>query len=253
MGRTLLKHSRFYADGINLSGFTRAFGPLMWEFEEVDATCPPGDDAKGYLVGQPTITPTVLNSVMDPATPGVYDINAPGTYRHVMAPLGIGAAPAAGDPVFMGKFLHKGFHSGDDSGLMIATLPFGPNYADGSPAYEVPWGVLLHAYAARTAVNAAVGIDDYGAATALGGYMAYQVFSSDGTATVKVQDAAVNADGSFADLAGATTGVVDFTTAQAGIVELGKTATVRRYLRWQIVLGTATTITFALAFHRGLR
>ena len=39
-------------------------------------------------------------------------------------------------------------------------------------------------------------------------------------------------------------------TPASGMVAISTTATVRRYLRWQISLGTATTATFALAFIR---
>ena len=77
----------------------------------------------------------------------------------------------------------------------------------------------------------------------------YQVFSGDGTASIKVQDASTNSDVSFADLL--SSGSVNFSTPKSGIVALAKTATVKRYVRWQIALGTATTVTFALAFVRG--
>jgi hypothetical protein len=44
--------------------------------------------------------------------------------------------------------------------------------------------------------------------------------------------------------------VIDCATPKFGIIELAKTATVGRYLRWQIALGTASSVTFALAFMR---
>jgi hypothetical protein len=78
----------------------------------------------------------------------------------------------------------------------------------------------------------------------------YQVFAGNGTATLKVQDAATNTNPSFADLSGATSGSVNCATPSAGVVAISTTATVRQYLRWQIVFGTATTVTFALAFVR---
>jgi len=133
---------------------------------------------------------------------------------------------------------------------MAVNIPFGAWDVANLIDYEKPWGVLVHANGAETAVNSAAGIDDRGAATAACGYLVYQVFAGNGTATVKVQDAAINSDGSFSDLSGATSGVTDFSTPAAGIVAIGTTATVRQYLRWQIVLGTATTVTFALSFCR---
>ncbi len=79
-----------------------------------------------------------------------------------------------------------------------------------------------------------------------------QVLAGNGTATIKTQHAALNLDGSFADLGGCTTGVVDCSSPFAGIYNTtAVTTTVNQYLRWQIVLGTATSVTFALAFVRG--
>jgi hypothetical protein len=69
--------------------------------------------------------------------------------------------------------------------------------------------------------------------------------------TLKVQDAATNSNGSFSDLSGATSGsITAAVTPQSGMVALGTTATVRRYLRWQLVFGTATTCSFTAAFIR---
>ena len=80
--------------------------------------------------------------------------------------------------------------------------------------------------------------------------MIYQLFSSDGTVTLKTQDASTDSNPSFGDLL--TSGSLDASAIPvAGIVALSKTATVERYTRWQIVLGTATTCTFALMFVRG--
>jgi len=113
-----------------------------------------------------------------------------------------------------------------------------------------PFGVLLRPKTATVAVNTAVGVDDELAATAAGGFMCYQVTAGNGTATLKVQDAAVNTDGSFADITGVTSGSINCAVVQHGIIA-STTLTVRRYLRWQIVFGAATTVTLALAFTRG--
>ncbi len=81
--------------------------------------------------------------------------------------------------------------------------------------------------------------------------MMYQVLAGNGTATLKVQDAATNTNPSFADLTGATTGVITCAAGVHGFVQLGVTATVRQFLRWQIVWGGATSVSFALGFMRG--
>ena len=70
-GRMILKNTRVYVDGYNLSGYARSVGPLNWECGEVDLTAPMGDAIKGVLPGQPSITLGALNTVLDPtATTG---------------------------------------------------------------------------------------------------------------------------------------------------------------------------------------
>jgi hypothetical protein len=88
----------------------------------------------------------------------------------------------------------------------------------------------------------------------------YQIFASNaaGTATITVQDAAVNNDGGFALCQTLTSGAIGFADIPcAGIVALdniGASAAVRQYLRWQLALaGGMTTCTFALAFVRALQ
>ena len=171
-----------------------------------------------------------------------------------MVAVGIQAEPAQGDPVFMGQFEQKGFGKEINTGVYL-NIPFEQSSIRGTTlAYDNPWGRLLRPKTATTAANTAVGIDDYGAATAFGGYMTYQVFAGNGTATIKVQHAAANNDGSFADLGGATSGEIDCSAVKYGIVATtARTTAVNQYLRWQIALGTATSVTFALGFHRALR
>lgn len=254
-GRTVSKHSRFYADGYDLSGYVRSFGPLAMEVE-AGADAALTDEVKNVLPGVATLGIGALNGFFDnTATSGLHVVaNGAGVKRVVMAPIGVQAAPAQGDPVFVGEFEQLDYAAQPEANFVVASIPFGMSANDGAiKAYTKPWGVLLAAKSARTAVNSSAGVDDYGAATAFGGFLCYQLFTSNGTVTLKVQDAATNADGSFADLSGATSGSLNASvTPAAGIVALGATATVRRYLRWQLVFGTATTATFALAFVRSL-
>lgn len=255
-GRTLPKHTRVYVDGYDLSGAGRTIGPLTWEYAEVDMTAPMSDAIKGYLLNQVNIGLGTFNGVLDNTTGAIHAVgSAISSPRNVMVPLGIRAAPAIGDPVFVGVFNQLSYNAADDGGAVVANIPFGAWNVNSEIAYTKPWGLLIHNKQAETAVNSAVAPSsmDNGAATTAGGYLMYQVFTANGTATVKIQDSATNAnDAAFADLSGATSGVVDASsTPKSGLVALGITATVRRYLRWQIVLGTATTVTFALAFVRG--
>lgn len=248
-GRTIIKHTRIYVGGYDLSGYSRSIGPLAWSFDETDLTTIT-DAVKGILPGHAMFGVGTQNGVMDnTATSGLHTLMAAGAGSKyaVMIPIGIQAAPAQGDPAYCGEFELSSYMS---EGPYVNLQWAQPSVAGTTLAYKRPWGSLLHASGAETAVNTAVGIDDIGASSALGGYLMYQVFAGNGTATIKVQDAATNTNPSFADITGATSGSVDCSTPRAGIVAIGTTAAVRRYLRWQIVLGTATTVTFALAFVR---
>jgi hypothetical protein len=250
-GRTVNKWIRVYADGYDLSGYSREIGPLLWSFDESELTCF-SDAVKGVLPNHATLGIGTLNGVMDnTATSGLHAVlNAPGTIRTVMIPVGIQAEPIQGDPVYMGQFEQQGYYEEGDSASYVS-IPFAmPSASNTTLAYNNPWGYLLRPKTATTAVNTAVGIDDIGASTAFGGFMEYQVFAGNGTGVIRVQDAATNVDGSFADLSGCTTGVISFTAPTSGIIAIDRTATVRRYLRWQVTFTTSTSVTFALAFVR---
>jgi len=254
-GRTVPKWVRFYADGYDLSGYSRTVGPLTWEYSEADLTCQMGDAVKGYLPDQPTFGIGTLSAVFEANVGGtaMHDILvAPGSGRDVMIPIGIRAAPAPGDPAYVGKYQQVDYKAVEEGRAALVSLNFAEWDGGDLPSYDEPWGILLHENSAETAVNAGTADHDYGAQTTYGGYMAYQIFAGDGTATIKVQHSAINNDVNFADLGGCTTGVIDCSTPSAGILNTTLvTTTVEQYTRWQIVLGTATTVTFALVFVRG--
>lgn len=251
-GRTVAKHARVYMDGYDISGDTRSIGALMCQFEEADMTCLT-DAVKGALPNQATLGIGTLNCVMNnTASSGIHAVlSSAGQQRTVLVTIGSRTDPAQGDPAYCAVLQQKDYLLDPNNAGVYLNISFDKTSSSAtSLLYARPWGWLLHAKGAETAANTAVGIDDNGGASAFGGYMMYHVFAGNGTATIKVQDAAVNSNGSFADLSGATTGSIDCTTPKHGIVALGRTATVRQYLRWQMVLGTATTVTFALAFVR---
>jgi hypothetical protein len=247
-GRTVQRWARVYVDGYDMSGYARSLSPLNWTFDEADLTAI-GDSVKGFLPSQVNLGVGTINANLDnTATSGSHVVlSSSGVSRNVMIALGMRAVPAAGDPVYMGRFQQQAYQAAEDGGAMTVSIVFDDYDAANQINYVKPWGELLHAAGAETAVNAGAGVDGL-AASAFGGYLMYQVLAGDGTATIKVQDSANNS--TWLDLTGATSGVIDCSSPSAAIVQLGKTATVRQYLRWQIVLGTATTVTFALAFVR---
>lgn len=253
-GRTLSRWTKIYAGGYDLSGYRRSVGALPWTFDAPDVSG--GDDGcDNNLIGQSTIGPFGFTGLLDnTATSGLHTLMAtPGSAWDIMVPIGMRAAPAQGDPVWMGKFWHKSYLPSDEGGAVIATLEFMGWDAADMIAYRKPWGTLVHALSAATAANSAAGYDDgAGAETTAGGYLMYQItaVAGTGTATISMDDSANNS--TWLALSGATTGAIAHDAMPcAGIIQLGTTATVRQYLRWQLALDTITSVTFALAFVRG--
>lgn len=253
-GRTVSKWVRINVDAFDFSAYFAEASALTWAFDAPDFTGW-ADPAKGYLPNLPNINPGTLSGVFDTtATTGPHvNLNGAGVNRTVSVAIGSLAAPALGDPVYCGQFVQGEYTSPIKSGMVPMSVTFPSWSASGTTLlYSNPWGQVLNWNTARTAVNSSAGTDNSQGltSTAFGGFMVYHVTAGNGTATIKIQDAATNSDVNFSDLSGATTGSINCAVGQSGIVALGRTATVRRYLRWQIVLGTATTVTFSLSFVR---
>ena len=254
MTRTHLKHWRVYTDGVDLSGYSRNIGALNWSFESQPEAALT-DAVKNMIMGKCDIQAGPINAFLDNDAAGAFALAGTGANDHgtrnVMVVMGANAAPAAGDNIFAWQFEQTSYQVEPGAGFVVANIPLGGASYASTLTYKKPWGFLLHAKGAETAVNTATGLDDNAAATTLGGMFIYHIFTSNGTVTVKAQDAATNSDGSFADITSATSGSVDASAApKHGMIALGTTSTIRRYTRWQIVLGTATTVTFASALIR---
>lgn len=259
-GRTVNKFLRIYAghEGVGypsaLCGLTRSAGPLQWEFPEIDATgmC---DNVMGYLPGHPSISPGALNVIIDPTAtnatishmyPSLANGFTIGSPLIIQIVVGIRAEPILGDPVFGGIFPFLGATEVDDGGLVTMNFNLGASLAnDKLVKCARPWGQFLHPYGQETGVNTSTGANN-GAATANGGIMLLNVFSSDtNPATLKVEHSADNS--SWADLTGAT---VTFSGggAYSYYAEVAPGTTVNQYLRWQ---STTDTNTFVMSFIRG--
>lgn len=251
MTRTHMKHYRAYVNGVDISGYSRNVGPLSWMYDtQPEATWT--DAVKNIVLGQADIQLGTINAVLDNDTAGLFNLASGSTQTmNAMVAIGAGAAPAAGDHVFTWTFEKTAYMAEPGAGFVSASVPFGGASYSSTLAYSKPWGRLLHAHAARTAVNSSTGIDDYGASTAKGGVFAYHLFSSNGTVTLKAQHASTNSDGSFADITLATSGsITAASTPTSGFVALSNSLTINRYLRWQLAFGTATTATFVMALIR---
>lgn len=244
------KFTRVYMDGVDVSGYARTVGSLGWDYEfQPDRAFT--DQCLNVIAGRADITAGGFSSFLDNDTAGVFALAKSVATRNYMVTYGTNAVAVAGDPMFAWQFEQANYKAEGGNGFVAVGADLSNASYASTLTYSKPWGFVLHAKGIETAVNTAVGLDDLGAASALGGIFVYQLFSSNGTITLKAQDAATNTNPSFSDLSGATSGSIDASvTPKSGMVALGTTAAVRRYMRWQIVLGTATTATFALGFIR---
>ena len=253
-GRTLSRWTKVYLNGYTAGAHAKSIGPLITQFEVTDDSALE-DSVKGGLPSQVKFGVGTLNALDSAGAALFSDAFNPGTSYNLMIPIGIRGTAAAGDPTYCGRFYMTGdMQESEVGGFVYRTMPFGDWDVANLVDYQKAWGTLIHAYAAETGANSSgTGVDDnyLEASTAFGGYMAYAIFAGNGTATIKVQHSVDEVDGNYADLGGCTSGVLNCVTSQGGIVKTtAKTTTVNRYLRWQLTLGTATTVTFALAFVR---
>lgn len=252
-GRTLETFKRVYMDGYDMSGYSVDTGEQGVEMGEYAMPCL-SDAVVGVLVGKPTVTLGPINGVFDnTATSGIHVLAdaAKGTKRNIMIASGIRAAPAFGDDVFCAP-MYQVAYKAVGTEIVAANLRFaGPDVTVGM-LYRQFWGKLLHAFGAETGANSANTNVDNGASSALGGWLMYHIYSitGSGTVTVSIDDSANGT--TWAALSGATSGAIATASAPtSGIVQLATTATVRKYLRWQIAFGgSATACTFALGFMR---
>jgi len=246
------KFTRVYYDGYDISGYANDIGALDWLYD-VTLGAAFSDEVMNGLNGKVSISAGTINAYLDNDTAGLLNIaKAVSDAGHsLMIGFGTASIPVAGDPMFAWKFQQSSYQSANAEGFTPATVKVSNASFEGVLTHRKPWGNILHPKGAETAVNTAVGIDDNGAASALGGIFCYQLLSSNGTVTLSVEDAATNTNPSFAALSGATSGSIDASvTPASGMVALGVAATVRRYLRWQLAFGTATTASFVLGFIR---
>lgn len=262
-GRTHPKYLRCYVGGYDLSGETRSIGPLSWDYGYTEDSALTWE-VQGGLCERATISTGQVNTIFRfdttaATSPHDWLNGMNGNLRGVTVPFGSRTAPVAGDPTWMAVHRVKNVNTTPpDSGLVTATMDFSPSFYgnDVTPTlinFDVPWGILLHANSAATGANTAVGIDRGGATTA-GGWMLCQFLSyaGAGSATVTVQDAAVNNDAGFAAVAGLTTGAIAHTAMPGAVyAQTTNTATIRQYVRWQIALVGLTSCTFVLSFARG--
>lgn len=256
-GRTVNKYARLYLGNaslaVDLSCHVMQLGQLGvdWEYRESVGLC---WSIKGGLLDRAVHSVGPINAMMAAGVAG--DLHTTltalqGVNVYMAAALGIRQLPTFGTPAFVTCLPCKRYAGLDDGGLLAMTIDFASAHpADVAMNYDNPWGAIIHPLQEETAANTGTtDVIDNAAASAKGGYLFYALTAVDaGTAALSVDD---SADGTnYSALSGATSGALS--APAAGIVQLGVTATVRRYLRWQITLaGGASAATFLTAFVRG--
>ena len=254
MTRTNEQYQRVYVNGYDLSGDARKLGNYGFKTDfPVDAAY--SDAVKNGVLGRTQVTMGGINAFLSPsAATGTHELfKGGGVITDLMIAIGVLGIPAVGCPVFAWRFGQTEY-SAEGKDLVGVNINFADSAFSAPLGYNLPFGLLTHAKSAETGANTAVGVINNGASSALGGVFVYQAFSSNGTFTLSLDDSATNANNAaFAALSGATSGSIDASsTPKSGFIQLSNTATVRQYLRWQLALGTATTVTFACAFLRGV-
>lgn len=257
MARTNNRWIRPYLNGYRIGDYAASVGNLGFK-HEVTAEHTYTDEIKNAIPGRAEITADPINAVLAPsAATGLHELcsSGIGTFDYLVA-YGVQAVPKAGDPIFAWRFDQAGYTSEPGSGFVTVSIDMVDTFSTSNPAilggYSSPFGVLIHADGAETGVNSAAGIDDNGAASTKGGVFFWHLLSSNGTVTLKLQEASTNSDGNFSDVTGATSGsITAAVTPQSGQVALSSSASIKRYLRWQLAFGAADTATFVLGFHRG--
>lgn len=244
---------RFYINGYDGSGSVPALGTWGVSFD----TSPEAAlsmEIKSVFKGFGNFTAGPVNTFLAPGVAGdMHALFSVGDYFNLLAVFGTPGGPNVGDPICAMTMEQGEYKAEPGDGFFGANVAFPAASQRGSLAYAACWGVLLHPDRSETAANTAIATIDNGAATTHGGLFVYHLLSSDGTVTLSADDSATNANNAaFAALSGATSGSIDASvTPKSGIIALGTTATIRRYPRFQVAFGTATTARWICGLIRG--
>jgi hypothetical protein len=250
-GRTLPAFQRIYIAGYDMSGYANDSGEQGIVYPET-ALPTFADAVTGYLLGKPKINFGPLVAVLDnTATSGFHVIETAGqgAVQNVMLAYGMRAAPVTGDAVFAAPLPVLSYKTNG----ALATVNFGGYNAIAGLNYDEFWGNLVHVYGPETGANSGNTpcVTGTGETTA-GGWMIVHIgaYAGTGSATISIDDSANGT--SWLALSGATTGAIAHTAMPySAIIQLGVTATVRQYLRFQVSLSTLTSVSFSLGFMRG--
>lgn len=240
----LLRGTRLYFGGYDLSCDSRTFGTLENSTSEVDVTgwC---ETAGNYLSDKlRTVGLLGYQAIVNDASGRSHATlkNAPNSDVLSLAIGSGGAVPAIGDMAYLLPAIQMGAPVSFDGSIAIVAADFRFDADQMDSDYDNPWGVVLQHATSLTATTNAASVDN-GASTANGGFGIVHITISDGgTWVLKIQHSID--DAAWADLITYTI-IGDAIEAEGA----GVSGTVNRYLRFQATR-TSGTLTSFVTFAR---
>ncbi len=234
----LLRWTRIYVGGYDLSGDARSFGSLDNGYEEADMTGWSEAQRNVLAAGGRMVGIRAFQALMnDLAGQSLPILQNAGVVERVSLHLGSLAEPAIGDPAYLMPAVQMGDRVTWDGGAAALQGDFLPQGGIASPNIDQPWGHVLYPKTALAATTNGASINN-GAASTKGGYALLHILaSSGGSWTFKVQHS--TNDVAWVDL-------ITFTANGSTITsELGSVAgTINQYARFQAtrVSGTVTVL-----------
>jgi hypothetical protein len=244
------KWVRMYVDGVDISGYVNSFGSLGVVRETTDVSSIIAV-IKNITLGRPAITAGPINSIIDASAGSPQMQFSAVAERYIAILFGSNREPVADDLMFAWKMAQSSFVTAGGNSLGVNFNFDGA--ASGMVAYGNPWGRIVLPKSTKTAANSSDTniVSPTGSATTHGGLFVYHLFSSDGAVTLSLEGS-TNGTGSWTAVEGATSGSINASsTPKFGIAEMATNYTVKKYIRWQLDLGSSSTATFMLGLIRG--
>lgn len=233
MAKTNVRWFRLLVDEFDLSGDVRQVGNFGAVYPEEDSTGW-SDGRKTVTLGNPDIVLEGYQALFaKDGTGRSFDALIPIAERNVSLAMGIGAAPAVGNPAFLSTFEQVSGQV-DGTGTVALAVEFSGGLT--GAAQERPFGVVLAPGTSLSATTNGTSVDNAAASTNGLVAMLHVTATASGSWTLKVQHS--TNDSTWADL-------ITFSANGSAITsERGTSSgTVNRYLRFQATR-TAGTSTF---------
>jgi hypothetical protein len=244
----LLKHTRFYVGGYDLSGDARTFSSLDNSYGEVDFTGWNETVINFLADGRQVVGIRGFQALMNDASGGSYDqLGSASNSLNTSMCFGGGGEPAAGDPAYLLPAVQISDTAGLEGAAGILQADFLPEAGTTDADIGNPMGVVLRGPTSLSATLTASSANshDYGGSTASGWHAIIHVIaSSSGNFAFKIRDSAD--DSAWADLGSFT---VDGSAVTSEYIS--GSGDVDRYVAFD-ANRTGGTCTVIVTFARGL-